>query len=44
MRRGTDLPGSRLELEGQGRLRNEVRGMRPDEVDAERVVRLACGR
>ena len=38
-----DLPRRRLELERDRRLGDEVRGVRPDDVDAERVVGLLVG-
>ena len=41
--RAADLPGRRLELEAERRLGDEVGGVRPDDVDAERVVGLGVG-
>ena len=38
--RAADLPRRRLELEPERRLRDEVRGVWPDDVDAQRVVGL----
>src|SRR4051812_48355475 len=40
VRRATDLPRRRVELERERRLRDEVRRVRPDDVDAEGVLRL----
>ena len=41
--RAADLPGRRVEGEGERRLGDEVGGVRADEVDAERVVGLRVG-
>jgi hypothetical protein len=38
-----DLPRRRLELEPERRLSDEVGGVRPDDVDAERLVGLLVG-
>src|SRR5690349_14292837 len=40
VRRGADLPGGRIERERQRGLRDQVRRVRPDDVDAEGVLRL----
>src|SRR4029078_11466608 len=41
--RAADLPRRRVELEGQRRLRDEVRRVRTDDVNAERVVGRGIG-
>ena len=41
--RAADLPRRRLELEGERRLGDEVGRVRPDDVDAERVVGVGVG-
>src|SRR5258708_21976935 len=43
MRRAAELPGRGLELERNRRLGDEVRGVRPDDVDPERLVGLLVG-
>ena len=40
VRRGADLPGRRVELERERRFGDEVRGVRADDVDPERVAGL----
>ena len=43
VRRAADLPGGRVQRERERGLGDEVGGVRPDDVDAERVLRLGVG-
>src|SRR3954453_11747976 len=43
VRRAADLPGNRLELERHGGFRDQVRRVRADQVDPERLVGLLFG-